>query len=322
METGARREFLISKGWIQAVVLVVLFGFFVLGLLAYRTYHGASADPGAGRRPERRRRSSPARTSATGQQVFLHNGLMEYGSVFGHGAYLGPDYTADYLRRASDLVRAAYGGAALGRARPGRRSRTSAPTATTRDTRHARVHRRRRRRRSAGSCRYYSGFFSDPTTEHGLRPNAITDPTQLRQLTAFFAWTAWAAAAKRPGHNYSYTNNWPPEPRVDNKPTANVIVWSVLSLIALLGGIGMLFGAFGRWGRNLGWHGREQATLSFRSPGDVALTPAQRATAWFFFVMAALFLLQTLVGAAVAALPRRDRRASSASTWRAASRTT
>ena len=72
----------------------------------------------------------------------------------------------------------------------------------------------------------------------------------------------------------------------------------MLSLIALLGGIGLLFGAFGRWGRNLGWHGREQATLSFRAPGDVALTPAQRATAWFFFVMAALFLIQTLVGAA------------------------
>jgi nitric oxide reductase subunit B len=85
---------------------------------------------------------------------------------------------------------------------------------------------------------------------------------------------------------------------VANQPTANVIVWSVLSLIALLGGIGVLFGAFGRWGRNLGWHGREQATLSFRAPGDVALTPGQRATAWFFFVMAALFVVQTLVGAA------------------------
>jgi nitric oxide reductase subunit B len=145
---------------------------------------------------------------------------------------------------------------------------------------------------------HYSAFFSDTSTEHGLKPDAITDPTQLKQLTAFFAWTAWAAAAKRPGHDYSYTNNWPSEPRVGNKPTANVIVWSVLSLIALLGGIGLLFGAFGRWGRSLGWQGREQTTLSFRSPGDVALTPAQRATAWFFFVMAALFLLQTLVGAA------------------------
>ena len=77
-----------------------------------------------------------------------------------------------------------------------------------------------------------------------------------------------------------------------------MLVWSVLSLIALLGGIGLLFAAFGRWGSRLGWHGREQATLSFREPGDVALTPGQRATAWFFFVMAALFIIQTLVGAA------------------------
>ena len=73
-----------------------------------------------------------------------------------------------------------------------------------------------------------------------------------------------------------------------------MIVWSVISLIALLGGIGVLFAVFGRW--RLGWQGRDQATLSFRSPSDVALTPAQRACAWFFFVMAALFLLQTLVG--------------------------
>ena len=76
-----------------------------------------------------------------------------------------------------------------------------------------------------------------------------------------------------------------------------MIVWSVLSLIALLGGIGLLFAAFGRW-NILGWHGREQASLSFRKPGDVALTPAQRACAWFFFVMAALFVIQVLVGAA------------------------
>jgi nitric oxide reductase subunit B len=293
-ETG-RREFLIAKGWIQAVVLVVLVGFFVLGLLAYRTY---MAEP-----PVPARVVDPSgsllftgQDISEGQQVFLHNGLMEYGSVFGHGAYLGPDYTADYLRRAANLVRQSYGGPASDAAarrtvEDFRTNRYDGRTGTLTFT----------AAEAAAFSRlvpYYSGFFSDPSTEHGLRPSAITDPGQLRRLTAFFAWTAWASAADRPGHDYSYTNNWPSEPRVDNKPTANVIVWSVLSLITLLGGIGVLFGAFGRWGRNLGWHGREQATLSFRSPGDVALTPAQRATAWFFFVMAALFLLQTFVGAA------------------------
>ena len=104
MATTGRREFLISKGWLQAVALVVLFGFFVLGLLAYRTYQ---AQPPI---PERVVDGQgnvlfTGKDVSQGQQVFLNNGLMEYGSVFGHGAYLGPDYTADYLRRSSDLVR-------------------------------------------------------------------------------------------------------------------------------------------------------------------------------------------------------------------------
>jgi nitric oxide reductase subunit B len=295
VDASGRRQFLISKGWIQAVALVILAGFFVLGLLAYRTYQ---AKPPIPQRTvdERGGVLYTARDVQKGQQVFLHNGLMEYGSVFGHGAYLGPDYTADYLRRASNLVKQAYGGDAS----DGAARRTIEDFRTNRYDKAAGT----LTLSTAGAdafrklVTYYSRFFSDPKTEHGLRGKAITNPVELRQLTAFFAWTAWAASTTRPGHDYSYTNNWPPEPRVANRPTANVVVWSVLSLVALLSGVGLLFGAFGRWGRRLGWHGREQATLSFRSPGDVALTPAQRATAWFFFVMAALFLLQTLVGAA------------------------
>jgi nitric oxide reductase subunit B len=295
VEGSGRRQFLISKGWIQAVILVILVGFFVLGLLAYRTYQAKPPIP-ARTVDERGGVLYTARDVHEGQQVFLHNGLMEYGSVFGHGAYLGPDFTADYLRRSSNLVKRAYGGAASDAAA----GRTIADFRTNRYDEETGTLTLSAARADAFRrlVAYYSRYFSDPKTDHGLRPNAITDRVQLRQLTAFFAWTAWAASTARPGHDYSYTNNWPPEPRVDNTPTANVVVWSVLSLIALLSGVGLLFGAFGRWGGRLGWHGREQATLSFRSPGDVALTPAQRATAWFFFVMAALFLIQTIVGAA------------------------
>ena len=80
--------------------------------------------------------------------------------------------------------------------------------------------------------------------------------------------------------------------------TANVVVWSVLSLIVLLVGIGALFAAFGRWGERLGWRGRQADTISFRRPGDVAVTPAQRACAYFFLVVGLLFVIQTIVGAA------------------------
>jgi nitric oxide reductase subunit B len=294
MEEAERRPLLVSKGWVQAVALVLLSGFFVLGLLAYRTYQAEPPIPRRAVAPDGRVVFTGADVRA-GQKTFLRNGLMEYGSIFGHGAYLGPDYTADYLHRSALAVQQRYGGPESDRAK----------TRTIEDFQTNRYDSRTRTLRlTAGQAAAfddlrssYAEFFGEPTTKNGLRPRAIEDEREIDRLTSYFAWSAWAASARRPGHNYSYTNNWPPEPLVDNKPTANVIVWSVLSLIALLGGIGLLFAAFGRWSF-LGWQGREQRRLSFRAPGDVALTPAQRATAFFFFVMAALFLVQTFVGAA------------------------
>ena len=289
-----RRGLLISKGWIQATVLVFLFGFFVLGMLAYRTYSGQPPIPErvVGPGGEVVFTGDEVRE---GQKVFLRNGLMQYGSIFGHGGYLGPDYTSDYLRRSSLAVRESYGGEASDRAA----SRTVEDFKQNRyDPENRTLEYTGAQTEAFGEAReYYGRFFSEPSTRYGLRPEAITDPREIKELTAFFSWSAWAAAAERPGTDYTYTNNWPPEPLVGNEPSANVVVWSVLSLIALLGGLGLLFAAFGRW-NFLGWHGRDQQALSFRSPGDVALTPAQRACAWFFFVMGALFLVQTLVGSA------------------------
>lgn len=290
----SKKQLLIARGWIQAVIIVILFGFFVLGFLAYETY---SNEPPI---PQRVINSTgnilfTGSDIIAGQQVFLRNGLMEYGSIFGHGAYLGPDFTADYLHRAALAAIEFYGGANSDRAKlqtvaDFKTNRYDSSTGTLSFTA-AQAH------AFEELQHYYATYFGQAKTKYGLRPNAITDPEQIRQLTAFFAWTAWAASALRPRLPYSYTNNWPPEPLVNNHATADAIVWSVLSLIALLGGIGLLLAAFGRW-NFLGWHGRERQTISFRPPDQVLLTPAQRACAWFFFVMAVLFLVQTLVGGA------------------------
>ena len=292
--TGPRRPLLVSRTWVQACALVVLFGFAVLGFLAYRAY--ATDPPIAARVVSQDGQVLFTGEDVTaGQKVFLRNGLMEYGSVFGHGAYLGPDFTADYLHRAAEIVTEEYGGAGSDTARQRviddfKTNRYDAQTDTLTYT------------TAQGAAfeqmvRYYAEFFGPTSGERGLRPDAIPDATEVRQLTSFFAWTAWAGSALRPDKDYSYTNNWPGEPLVGNEPTANVMVWSVLSLIALLVGIGALFAVFGRWGDRLGWKGRQADTVSFRPPGDVLLTPAQRACAYFFFVVGLLFLIQTLVGA-------------------------
>jgi nitric oxide reductase subunit B len=109
LPTNQKRSLLVSKVWIQAAIIVFLIGFLILGLLAYRTYTGEPPIPGRVVDPNGTVLFTRDEILA-GQGTFLRNGLMEYGSIFGHGAYLGPDYTADYLHRAVLIVRDAYGG--------------------------------------------------------------------------------------------------------------------------------------------------------------------------------------------------------------------
>lgn len=286
---------LISRTWVQATALVMLFGFFVMGLLAFRTYTDSMPQP------ERVVAESGEEVFTTeditaGQQLFLRRGLMQYGSIVGHGGYLGPDYTADYLRRSAEIILADLKASGIREPRAAlvqelRTNRYDAETGVLSwTTRQAAAFKTMRR--------HYAAYFGEDSTRYGLVPRMITRPEEIHDITAFFAWTAWAAAANRPGHSYSYTNNWPPEPLVNNGPTADIVVWSVLSLVALLGGIGILFGVYGRWSQQIGWHSAEAPVLSFKQPGDVGITPAQRATAWFFFVIAVLFFIQAMLGAA------------------------
>jgi nitric oxide reductase subunit B len=285
---------MISNGWIQAAAIVLIIGFFIMGVLTYYTYNDEPPIPQVVKSANGEVLFTRTDVMA-GQRVFLQNGLMEYGSIFGHGAYLGPDFTAEYLHRAALSSIQYYGGSGSDNAR----TNTIHDFKTNRyDEASGTLVYTDAQEKAFEECRaYYASFFGEPTTKFGLRPSAIREPEQIRQLTAFFSWSAWAASAARPGHTYSYTNNWPPEPLVDNHATADAIVWSMLSLAALLVGTGLLLATFGRLNL-MGWHGREQQSMSFRAPDEVVLTPAQNACAWFFFVMAALFVVQALLGGA------------------------
>ena len=286
---------LVSRVWMQVTALVLLVGIAILGFLGYRAY---TADPpiAAQVRTESGRVVYTGADVTAGQKLFLGKGLMEYGSIFGHGAYLGPDFTADYLHRAALIALREYGGEASDSAQ----RKVVADFKTNRyDPRSDTVTVTEAQATAFDELvKYYTSYFGPESASKGLLPDAITDPIQIKQLTAYFAWSAWAGSTLRPDEGYTYTNNWPPEPLVANSVTANVVVWSVLSLIVLLAGIGVLFAAFGRWGERLGWRGRQADSLSFRPPDDVALTPTQRVCAYFFLVVGLLFVVQTMVGAA------------------------
>jgi len=131
----------------------------------------------------------------------------------------------------------------------------------------------------------------------GLLYGHIHDPQEIGNLTAFFAWTAWASVANRPGETYSYTNNFPYEPLVGNSLTTGAILWSALSLIFLLAGTAAVLFAFGRF-NFLGWKGKDEHAHPGMLPGMT--TESQRATIKFFVIAVLLLLTQTLVGGATA----------------------
>jgi len=296
-----QRSMVISPLWLQFSILTFVIGFAVLGYLADNIYFS--------------RPPIPAKTLATdgrvlftgpdvmdGQHLFQKYGLMELGTVFGHGAYLGPDFTAQYLHRAALYSRNYY-------------IKAGKPTDV------AQIQVEKEFKHNAYSPRthtltytpgqtyafdrllaYYTKWFGHSESEpNGLQAPHIINPSDIHKITAYFSWAAWSCAARRPGETYSYTNNWPSEALVGNAPTADAFFWSVLSIIALLGGIGLVLFLFGRY-EVLGWHRyQDEATktwVQFKPPEQVRLTPAQRATAWYFLVVSGLFLAQGILGGA------------------------
>ena len=290
----SRRARLIGKGWIQGVALVMLFGFTVMGLLAYRTYTNSMPQP------ERVVTESGETLFTTqditeGQKLFQARGLMEYGSILGHGGYLGPDFTAEYLRMEATSVKEQL--ASQGVDDPAAATKEMLRTNRYDSSTGTLVWTDEQVKAYNDAVGHYTKMFGPDAHSHGLKPDLITDPVQVKQVTAFFGWTAWGSSAQRPGHDYSYTNNWPPESLVGNAPTGDLMIWSVLSLIVLIGGTGVMFAIYGRWSQKIGWHSEEAPALSFRQPEEIGLTKSQRVVAWYVFTIAALFLVQTLLGA-------------------------
>ena len=303
-EAQATTPAVLSPWWKRAAIAAMVGGFAVLILITVKAYENAPPIPGKVVDPAGNVVFTKDDVTA-GQQVFLKHGLMNNGTIWGHGGYLGPDFSAQYLHSltldlADDLAmqRLGRGYAALA---PEEQAAINGAVALTlkhngydsaNDTLILPEGAAKSFSRQIG---YWTDYFKSPARNGGLMAEAVSDPEELRQLTAFFAWTAWAAAAERPGKTYSYTNNFPYDPLAGNSPTAGALLYSAISLVFLLGGTGLVLLAFGKF-EYLGWHRDESGVLALALPtGEV-----QRAALKFMVVAALLFFGQTLIGGAVA----------------------
>jgi nitric oxide reductase subunit B len=296
----------LSPWWLRTIVVVMVLGF--AGLIAITLLSYRNAPP----IPERVEDGRGALVISgddirEGQTIFLKYGLMANGSVWGHGAYLGPDYSAYALHRMGERSAEAIAQehyqrpwAAL---TPSQQAAVRAETAVALKTNRydAATSTLRMTDAEAAACRalvaHWTGYFHDPARNGGLKPDLITNPTELRQFSAFVTWAAWASVANRPGEDHSYTNNFPYDPSVGNLPTSGALLCSALSLMVLLAGIAAVLLAFGRFDY-LGWITRDRHLRPQLLPGQSS--KGQRALVKYFVVVSVLLLGQSLVGATVA----------------------
>jgi len=290
------KKMLLSPRWLLVAVLTFITGFVILGYLYFRVYKDHPPIP-------QQVRSSDGVALFTGgdilagQQIFQKYGLMQFGTIFGHGAYLGPDFTAQYLHLSGQNMLDFYGRQGLSSAEANEQVMRDLKLNTYDAAQGTLVFTAAQTEAYRAMTSYYRDWFGPRENQQDLRRPYLQEQTELQQLTAYFSWAAWLSAAKRPGSEYSYTNNWPPDKLAANSPTPDAFLWSMISLIALLGGIGLVLFVFGRY-EWLGWHRDEETgiSLKFRPPEEVHLTASQRTTAWYFLVVAGLFLLQGLLG--------------------------
>ncbi len=237
-----------------------------------------------------------------GQNVWQSIGGQEIGTVWGHGAYVAPDWTADWLHRESlillDLWAQREGAANFAALDLDRQAALKARL----------IREMRRNTYDPATNRvvvsddvatafhqleaHYADVFGAGRKAYAIPAGALTNPAKQQQMAAFFWWTAWAAHTDRPGSAVSYTNNWPHEPLVANQPPASAVLWSVLSFVLLLAGIGGLV-----------WWYASQERFEFHPAFPkqdpfltVAPTPSQRATMKYFLVVVLLWGVQILMG--------------------------
>jgi nitric oxide reductase subunit B len=242
-----------------------------------------------------------------GQNVWQSIGGHEVGSIWGHGSYVAPDWGADWLHREATFVLDAWArqeGARAYEALPGERQaalRERLATSMRRNTHDPATGQvtieAERARAYEANAEHYASVFRDGVDAYAIPRGALTDPDRLKDLAAFFWWTSWASVTERPGEKVTYTQNWPHEPLVGNRPTGSSLVWSVISFVLLLAGIGGLV-----WyqGSRAEQH-HVAAELPERDPlFGLHPTPSQRATLKYFWVVAALLVVQIALGAVTA----------------------
>ncbi|MCT1533077.1 nitric-oxide reductase large subunit [Sphingobacterium daejeonense] len=242
-----------------------------------------------------------------GQNVWQSIGGQEVGSIWGHGAYVAPDWTADYLHREALYILDIYANnqyskpyddleeeqqALLSTRLKNKIRKNTFDPATNTITIDA-----ERLAAYKELSNYYKGLFTDDPKFDQLRKdyaipvNSIQDEERMQKMNAFFFWATWATVTNRPDSDVSYTHNWPNEKLVGNEMTMDLLAWSGVSIILLIFCVGALVLYQVKSG--------EDDELLYPAEDPLlrqGVTPSMRLVKKYFWVVSLLMLVQVGLG--------------------------
>ena len=294
------------KGLKRAAVLCFFISMAVLLGGGIRMYDSLPPYPGIVADPHGRVLFTKADIFA-GQNIYQRYGLMDHGAVWGHGSQRGSEFSAQTLKIVADAV----GDYLAGKEFAGPYRDLDPVDKEIIDIRIKNELKTNRYDASGDTLiltpaqliafdrvrQHWDKTFRDGEQRYGFLPDTIADEQQRLQVSRFFFWTAWVASTLRPGRDYTYTNNWPPDRRVGNVPSAAAYFWSIGGVLSLF----LVLGLFIFWVHKHGiWYGSAKGVPLSEKLVDMPLTPSQFKAAKYFLVVILLFLLQTTFGGLLA----------------------
>lgn len=286
--------------WILLAVAVVTFA--ILGWTTGVTYKAAPPFPDRFVTVDGEVLMSAADIQA-GKAGFQKADLMDYGSLYGMGSYFGPDYTAQYLVRLGRLTEEDIA-----------RSADKLPFAQLNAERQAGIHAAMQSQLQGVDLTQHeaviraalAGAITTLQAEiarHLRQSDFATGWTQAYSLDAqsahetadFLIYSSITTVARRPGTAASWTQNWPFEPSVGNTPTTSTFHWTWISFAFTFFAFGVII-----WIYELYLNDADNAPLDPVLAHFRPLTASQRKVGKYFLVVAAILLLQILVGSLMA----------------------
>lgn len=162
-----------------------------------------------------------------GKGYFQEFDLTDWGTLLGMGAYIGPDFSTDFMHKRAEYLYDYYGYQMFGKPNKDLSDiERGAVKERVKQDFHQQTKLNAEKVVYTGpsaeafkkNVKYLTNLLVNGDKERAF-PGGFIRPEEAKKIAAFVDWAQLVASSWRPGTNRTWSNNWPHEPLVDQGNT-------------------------------------------------------------------------------------------------------